>query len=94
MSDDKEKEGFDWSFSNKAVDERLEVGRREMQGVHEDVDKKKKDVEEEKHSEEQASIGTVKKKDGDPYGAEKPVSGKLDTQLFPEHWKRHPKYHE
>lgn len=94
MSND-EKKGFDWSFSNRAVDERLEAGRREMAGVREDVDKKKKDAKEEpRKSEEQASIGTVKKKDGDPYGSDKPVSGKLDTQLFPKHWKEHPKYHE
>ena len=93
MSND-EKKGFDWSFSNKAVFERMEAGRRQMESVHEDVDKNKKDVEDEQHSEEQASIGTVKKQDGDPYGSDKPVSGKLDTQLFPGHWKTHPKYHE
>jgi len=95
MSDDKK--GFDYSFSNKAVQERLEAGRREMAGVHEDVDKKKKqepDPEPVQHSEEQASIGTVKKKPGDPYGPDKPVSGKLDTQLFPAEWKKNPKYHE
>jgi len=87
MSDDKN--GFDWSFSNKSVDERLEFGRRQMEGVHEDIDKKK--VEEVQTSEEQASIGTIKKKDGNPYGADKPVSGKLDTQLFPN---RKPLYSE
>ena len=88
MSDDKKK-GFDWSFSNKAVAERLESGRLEMEGIHENVDKKK--PEKKQHAEEQAAIGTIKKKDGNPYGADKPVSGKLDTQLFPN---RKPPYHE
>jgi len=91
MSDDKKK-GFDWGFSNKAVFERMESGRRQMEGVHEDVDKKKtEDVDEERRSEEQASIGTIKKKKGNPYGSDKPISGKLDTQLFPN---RKPPYHE
>lgn len=30
MSDD-EKGGFDWSFSNRSVDERLRVGREQME---------------------------------------------------------------
>jgi len=30
MSDDKDKKGFDWSFSNKSVDDRLNKGRKEM----------------------------------------------------------------
>jgi len=89
MSDDKKK-GFDWSFSNKAVSERIESGRLEMEGVHEDVDKKKA-PDKVQRAEEQAAIGTIKKKKGNPYGADKPVSGKLDTQLFPN---RKPLYHE
>ena len=65
-----------------------------MAGIHENVDKKDPEPEPEQHSEEQASIGTIKKEPGDPYGSDKPVSGKLDTQLFPKEWKKNPKYHE
>jgi len=79
MSKDKEDNGYDWSFSNKSVQERLDAGRKQMEDVREDVGKSKDPV------------GTIKKKKGNPYGADKPVSGKLDTQLFPN---RKPPYHE
>lgn len=40
MSD--EKKGFDWSFSNKSVDKRLESGRKEMEAKSEKKKKAKK----------------------------------------------------
>ena len=39
-----EKKGFDWSFSNKSVNDRLEKGRKEMAEKKESK-KKKKDPE-------------------------------------------------
>jgi hypothetical protein len=88
MSD--EKKGFDWSFSNKAVDERVSAGRKEMEAVSDKKDKTKKKKDNGKGS-QQAPKGTIDKKEGDPYSEDKPVSGKLDTQLFPG---RKPPYHE
>jgi len=85
-----DKKGFDWSFSNEAVDKRTESGKKEMEDVSDDQDKKKKKKSKGKGT-QQAPKGTIEKKEGDPYGSDKPVSGKLDTQLFPG---RKPLYHE
>jgi len=41
---DKEK-GFDWSFSNKSVNERVDAGREQMKGTKETTSKKKKEGE-------------------------------------------------
>ncbi len=38
MSEEK-KDGFDWSFSNKSVDDRLENGRKEMAKKHDGKEK-------------------------------------------------------
>ena len=44
MSDEKDDKGFDWSFSNKSVDERLNAGKKEMAKKKEE-NKKKTNVE-------------------------------------------------
>jgi hypothetical protein len=46
MSDKKDEKGFDWSFSNKSVDDRLEDGRKEMA----DIKEGKKNVQEDGRS--------------------------------------------
>jgi hypothetical protein len=42
---DKNKKGFDWSFSNKSVDDRLDKGREEMAEKKDEKPKKKKEGE-------------------------------------------------
>jgi hypothetical protein len=42
MSENKERKGFDWSFSNEAADKRMEAGRKEMEQVSDKKDQEKK----------------------------------------------------
>jgi len=41
MSGSREKSGFDWSFSNESVNERLNAGKEQMNGVGETPHKRK-----------------------------------------------------
>jgi hypothetical protein len=45
MAGSPKNEGFDWSFSNKSVNERLESGRKQMSAMGEKKTEKKKDGE-------------------------------------------------
>lgn len=43
MSKKKDEDGFDWSFSNKSVEDRLNAGREQMKGTADSTPKKKKE---------------------------------------------------